>query len=179
MPINLTIKLNNKPRTFNYISILMIFGVAQYVCMLILDASQIGVVMFRMPNITSVTLDLYDNIPHEDCRCAAMPTEHCLFNIQLKIIRILPIILFVSEVCFIREHFILTGDWRYLILNIYWIVCIFVLLSILIIIYRNQYYYDWVGIVLYGINLLLMLYFFPRVRPRHRNRRYSTGMFNA
>lgn len=173
MPINFAINLNNKSRTFSYAIIIMVLAVSQFLCIFILDASQIAVVRFRMPNITAVHVDLYSDIPHEDCRCSVIPTKGCINNIQLKIFRVLPLILFVLEVCFIREHFILSGDYTYFLVNIYWIVSIFVFFGIFIIIHRSSYYYDWIGLILYGISLLLFLYFFPHVRPENQHTRYS------
>jgi hypothetical protein len=167
MPINLTVNLNNKSRTFTYGLIMMVLCISQMLYIIRIDICQIAVVKFHTPDITAAALELYHDIPHEDCRCSAIPTKDCLSTVHFKIIRILPLILFIVEISFIREHFILSGDRSYFIINVYWIASIFVFFGIVIIIYRSSFYYGLSSLFLCIIGSLLFCYFFYYTRPEH------------
>ena len=95
-----------------------------------------------MPNVTSVERYMYYDIPHDDCRCSVVSMKYCLTAAQYKTGRVLPLLLSVSEIYLIREVLSLSGDHKYILFNILWMVSMFVFIGISVIIYLNNYYYN-------------------------------------
>jgi hypothetical protein len=162
MPISFGFNANNKTRAFNYALVMMVFTVAQFICTITLLACQMSIFMFRMPNATSVVVDLYNDIPYEDCRCSFIPTKNCLTHRELQIARVLPLILFVLQVYLIREHFSFTGNHTYFLVNVYWIVYMFAFFGILVIINRSSYCYCWTATILTCMGFFLFTLLAPR-----------------
>jgi hypothetical protein len=95
-----------------------------------------------MPNATLVEAKLYYDIPYEDCYCSVAPTKNGLTNRQLRITRVLPLILFVLRMQLIRKSLSFNGTHTHFLVNAYWIVSLFIFFGILVIIYRSSYYYE-------------------------------------
>jgi hypothetical protein len=123
-----------------------------------LERSQKSVFMFRMPNVTLAESHMYYGIPHDDCRCSVVSTQPCLTHSHIKMVHILPLVLFVSEIYLIRELLSLTGEGKYLLVNILWIVSMFIFIGILVIIYRIQYYYSYTVSILFHAGYLLFYF---------------------
>ncbi|CAF3337584.1 unnamed protein product [Rotaria sp. Silwood2] len=122
--------------------VLLFFICVQYRYTFTLGEIQKSVFMFREPNVTNVKLNMYNKIPYEDCRCNVVPVESCLTDEELKYSRIIPLILFLLQIYLLKDILSLHQDRRYSLLNLYWIVSMFVFFCFLIIIYRSSYYYS-------------------------------------
>lgn len=142
MPINFDINDNNESCARFYACAIFLFGFVQFEYMSVLDTSQIWVFRFWMPNATLVEAKLYYDIPYEDCHCSVAPTKNCLTNRQLRITRVLPLILFVLQVQLIRKSLSFSVTHTHFLVNAYWIISIFIFFGILVIIYRSSYYYE-------------------------------------
>ncbi|CAF3731611.1 unnamed protein product [Rotaria socialis] len=128
MRIHFDINANNVLRATFYACAIFVLVLSQLEYTYILDRSQESVFLLMMPNVTSVETNLYYGIPYEDCRCSIVATQYCLTYTQLKISRILPLVLFVLQLYLIRELILLSGDHVYFLVNMSWIVtfCVFI-----------------------------------------------------
>ncbi|CAF1260837.1 unnamed protein product, partial [Rotaria sp. Silwood1] len=66
-----------------HVYVLFFFICVQYRYTFTLGEIQKSVFMFREPSVTNVKLDMYNNIPYEDCRCNVVPVESCLTDEEL------------------------------------------------------------------------------------------------
>jgi hypothetical protein len=148
MPIRFDIDPNNNECTVYHVLVLYAFAWMQWSHIFTLLNSQRSVFMFRMPNVTSVTVNLYGDIPYEDCRCSIVPIKDCLADERLKYTRTVPLILFVLVVYFIWNHLSFSGNRVDFLVKVYWIVSMFTFFAILIIIYRSSYYYNLIARIL-------------------------------
>jgi hypothetical protein len=142
MPIHFGVNARKKVRTVLHCYVVFFFDCMQLYHTFVLDGYQRSVFKFRMPNATSVKVELYYDIPYDECRCSVVPIKDCLTDEQLKYIRIELVILFVLEVYLIRELVSFSGNRVYFLVNVYWIVSMFSLFCILVIIYRSTFYYE-------------------------------------
>ncbi|CAF2822476.1 unnamed protein product [Rotaria sp. Silwood2] len=138
--------------------VLLFFICVQYRYTFTLGEIQKSVFMFREPNVTNVKLNMYNKIPYEDCRCNVVPVESCLTDEELKYSRIIPLILFLLQIYLLKDILSLHQDRRYSLLNLYWIVSMFVFFCFLIIIYRSSYYYSTITRMLVCTGQFLFLY---------------------
>ncbi|CAF2213914.1 unnamed protein product [Rotaria magnacalcarata] len=138
--------------------VLLFFICVQYRYIFTLGEIQKSVFMFRESNVTNVKLNMYNNIPYEDCRCKVVPVESCLTDEELKYTRIIPLVLFLLQIYLLKDILSLHQDRRYSLLNLYWIVSIFVFFCFLIIIYLSSYDYSTITRMLICTGQFLFLY---------------------
>ncbi len=172
MPICFGINANNELRAVYYLCFIIALILPQLDYTYVLDKSQKSVFMFRMPNVTLVTMDLYDDIPYGDCRCSIVSTKDCLTDKQLRSIRIGPLILLIVQIYLIREHLSFTGDHRYIFANVYWIVSILIFLGLSITIYRSSRHYQFILMFLFFVSLVLFGLVGIQIMPEYRDRLY-------
>ena len=141
MPITISLPANDRLRACIYAFIMMTCMMAQFLCIPVLNACQHSVFKFHTPNVTSVTLRSYRDIPYNNCRCSFTETEHCLTHLQLQVVRALPLILFVIQVYVIREHISFSGNHAHFLVNLYWVVSTFSFFVTLTIINRSSPHY--------------------------------------
>jgi integral membrane sensor domain MASE1 len=125
-----------------YVVLIVIFIYMQGEHMSILEKCQKSVFMLQMPNVTSVQPHLYCDISHYQCHCSIVSVKHCLTDKQLKISRILPLVLFVVQVYLIRELLSLSRDYTFSLVYSTWITCLLIFIGILVIIYRYPCFYE-------------------------------------
>lgn len=121
----------------------------------ILEKSQKSIFMLKMPNVTSVQFHLYCGIPYDHCHCSIVSVKHCLTDEQLKWGRILPLILFVLQVCLIRELLSLSRDYTLSLVYGTWFTCLLIFIAILVVVYRYTCFYLLTYVILYITGLLL------------------------
>ena len=163
MPISFRIHADDRTWGTRYGAILLVLALTQVLFVLLLSICQVSAFKFRMPNVTMITMDLYDDIPYEDCLCSIIQTEECLTHLLLKIARVLPLILFVVQVYAIREHISFSGNHMYFLANLYWIVSTFGFFGILIIINQSSPYYANTATILDCTGFLLFCLVAPSV----------------
>jgi hypothetical protein len=141
MRIRSSINDNNELRSVFYISPIIILTLWQHAFLDTLNISQKSLLILRMPNVTSFKPHLYFGIPYSDCRCSVVSTKYCLTDKQFKTSRVLPLVLYVLEIYFIREFLSISGNHAYFFVSVLWIVAMFVFIGFLVVIYLNNYYY--------------------------------------
>jgi hypothetical protein len=155
MRIRFGIDDNNELLSTYYAGAIIFLVLFQIKSLDILHRSQESVFMLRMPNVTSVEPHLYYGIPYNDCHCSIVSTKYCITDTELKISRILPLILFVLQIYLIREALSLSGDHIYFFVYVLWIVSTFIFIGILVIIYRYNSYYEYTVSILCVTGCLL------------------------
>lgn len=165
MPIIVSFPAIDRTRAFNYASLMMVCNMAQFCYTFLLNSSQVSVFKFRMPNVTSVTADLYLKVSHEDCLCSVIAIKDCFSHIQLQIARALPLLVFVAQVFVIREHITFTGDYAYFFIRVYWIGSLLIFFGILFIIYQGSPYYAYTTLVLFSVGTLSFCAIAPQILP--------------
>ncbi|CAF0923450.1 unnamed protein product [Rotaria sordida] len=140
-----------------HVYVLFFFICVQYRYIFTLGEIQKSVFMFREPTVTNVKLNMYNNIPYEDCRCNVVPVESCLTDEELKYTRIIPLILFLLQIYLLKDILSLHHERKYFLLNLYWIVSMFAFFCFLIIIYRSSYFYGTITRILVCTGLYLFL----------------------
>lgn len=121
----------------------------------IVDKSQTSVYQLQMPNMS----DMYCDISYDDCCCAIISTENCLSSTQIKITRILPLALFVFQLCLLRELFSLDGSYKRVFIGLLWIASMITFSMILVIVYQKPCYYYILTTILCVTGLQLFLVF--------------------
>lgn len=172
MPIRFNINPIDGTWTLPSALVLYVFAWVEWLHTVSLTQSQRSIFRFRMPNVTSVIVDLYINIPYEDCRCSIIPIEYCLKDERLKYTRTMPLILFVLIVYFIWNHLSFSGNRAYFFIKIFWILSLFIFFGSLVIVYRSSYYYQLLSTILYGTGHLL--FFSVLFKMRLDNPRYHS-----
>jgi hypothetical protein len=121
---------------------IVIFIYIQYQNISILEKSQKSVFMLQMPNVTLVQPHLYCGISYDHCQCSIVSVKHCLTDVQIKIGRISPLVLFVLQVYLIRELLSLSRDYTFSLVYSTWITCLLIFIGILVIVYRYPCFYE-------------------------------------
>ncbi len=155
MRIRSGINNNNEMCSVIHGGIIFILVLEQHRCLHTLDMAQRSVFVLRMPNVTSIDANLYFGIPYNDCRCSVVSTKYCLNDKQLKISRVLPLVLYVFQIYFIREFISISGDYIYFFVAVLWIIAMFVFIGFLVVTYLYNYYYGHAVSYLYGTGCLL------------------------
>jgi hypothetical protein len=166
MPIRFGFNASNELRAVYYFSVMCLLGLLHMKFTFMLQESQISVSTFRMPNMTSFPPELYNDIPHDDCRCSVSPVEKCLTDRQLKETRIILLIIFVLQVYLLWEYLSLSGDQIYIFAYAYWTASMFIFFGISVMIHRSNYYYDLTSISLLRMGLLLFILVIRHVMPK-------------
>ena len=167
--INLTINSSNVQRASYYIYVIipLVFIQLLHYLFIIRDSHE-SVYLIRTTNVSDVTPNLYCDISYDDFRCASVPTKDCLSNIQLKSARILPLVIFVLEICFIREFFSLNGScYKSYFVYFLWFFTAFGFVSILFIVFEKSCYYDDMAVVLWPVGTVLSFTIFVAVIDYH------------
>ncbi len=155
MSIHFCLNTHNEIRASLYLIVMCFAGILHMQDSFILQDSQISVAMFKMPNMTSIPQQLYEDIPYNDCRCSVVPAEKCLKEGQLKMARIIILSIFSLQVCLLWEFLWLSGDRIYIFAYAYWITSMLIFLAISVLIHQSNYYYDETSWVLLCTGLLL------------------------
>ncbi len=169
--VTLSINGNNIPFATNYAIGIFILAIPQTEFTDILNRSQKSVYtdwMLNVSNVPNVTSDLYCGISYDDCRCLLVSTNDCLSNQQVKLVRILPLFLFVLQILLIAELFSSSGTYKYFFVYLLWIFAMFGFISILIIVYRKPCYYTGMILVLFCTGCLLFLMVCSALRRPYR-----------
>jgi hypothetical protein len=95
--------------------------------------------------VTSIDTNLYCDISYHNCLCSVVSTKYCLTDKQLKISRILPLVLFVLQVYLIRELLSLSGNHVSFLVHVLWVTSVLAFIGILVIVYRSSCYFDFVA----------------------------------
>ncbi|CAF4107855.1 unnamed protein product [Adineta steineri] len=158
MPFTIYVYGVNENRfLFRSMFLLILVAGVQFYHVFFLRDIQRSVFIFREPNVTDISWDMYISIPYEDCRCNVISIESCLTNLQIKYTRILPLILFLLEVYTFKDILSLHRYRSHFIVNFYWIVSIFLFFCLVTVIYRCSSYYDIINIILADLGILLYL----------------------
>lgn len=170
MPITISLPANDIPRAFIYAVFTMVCALAQFVCLFHLQECQHSVFQFHHPNVTSVPVHLYRNIPHNNCYCSFIKTEHCLTHQNLQIIHALPLVSFVLIVYVIREHISFSGNHTYFLVNLYWFVSTFGFFVILIMTNQSSpHYYTIANRILTSVGVCLFCIVMISTSPERNN----------
>jgi hypothetical protein len=141
MRIHSGINENNELRSVVHAGIILLLALKQHTFLDTLDIAQKSILLLRMPNVTSFEPDLYFGIPYNDCHCSVVLTEYCLTDKQLKISRVLPLVLYVLEIYFTQDFLSISGNHAYFFVSVLWIVAMFGFIGFLVAIYIYNYYY--------------------------------------
>ena len=101
---------------------------------------QLSVFKIQMPDFRKDHRSLYASVPLEDCLCSATLTEPCWSKKELKWYRLTTLIVFVSEVYFIWNNLLLSGNHIKTFVRIYWITALLLFFGLLFIVHRSNYY---------------------------------------
>jgi hypothetical protein len=148
MRIIFGINAENGVRSVLYGGAILVLTLTQLEYLNKLDRCQKSIFMSRMPNVTSIDTNLYCDIPYQNCLCSIVSQKYCLTHEQLKISRILPLVLFVLQVYLIRQLFSLSGDHVSFLVHVSWIASVLSFIGILVIVYRNSCYFDFIATIL-------------------------------
>ncbi|CAF0891349.1 unnamed protein product [Adineta steineri] len=159
MRIHFGLDINREMHAAGYAMALVMYIISHYDTLYNLKTSHESVLKLRMPNVTSNGTDLYCGIPYDDCRCSVVSVKYCLTDTQLKLSRIVPIVLFVVQIYLAHELFTLSGDHKHLLICALWITSMFVLIGIIALIYRSSCYHGHTLSILAGTGYLLFTSF--------------------
>ncbi len=96
----------------------------------------------RLTNMTSAKVNRYCGLPYDDYRCSVLSitpniSQYCLNDAQITGARLLPLLLYVLELCLIHELFSLSEDCVRFFLYALGITSVFTFGVIIILIYHN------------------------------------------
>ncbi len=104
----------------------------------------------QISNLTSSTVNnSFCRLHYEKCLCSILSnktenSENCITNIELQFSRILPLVSFVLQICFLREVFTLDGNFNRKLIYIAWIASLFTFIGLAIAIYWSSCYHEFI-----------------------------------
>jgi len=119
----------------------------------------------RLSNVTSTKVNQYCGLPYDDYRCSVLSitpniSQYCLNDAQITGARLLPLLLYVLELCVIHELFSLDENCIRFFLYALGITSVFTFSVIIILIYHNtcaQLYVTGFLFLMSGILFMLAL----------------------
>ncbi|CAF1296159.1 unnamed protein product [Adineta steineri] len=177
MGIHYGLDINREMHTAGYAMVLFMFLTTQLDTLYNLKTSHEVIFKLRIRNVTSNETNLYCDIPYDDCRCSVVSVKYCLTDARLKFSRIVPIVLFVLQICLAQELFSLSGDHKHLLICALWITSIFVLIGIVALIYRSSCCHGYTLGILY-LTGFLVVGFFGYAFLAENERRWPSGRNN-
>lgn len=141
MRIIFTINRSNEVRVTFYACIMIALTLPQTTFMNFFSRFHEPVLLTSISNVSNVGSNLYQEKPYDHYRCLPTSTKHCLGRISLKIARILPLILFVVQIHFVRELFSVNGGLKSVFVSVLWIISLISFCHISIIAYRKPEHY--------------------------------------
>jgi hypothetical protein len=112
--------------------------------------------------VTSAKVNKYCGLPYDDYRCSVLSmtpniSEYCLNDAQITGARLLPLLLFVLELCLIHELFSLSEDCIRFFLYGLGITSVFTFAVIIILIYHNTCAQLCVTLFLFSTGMILFM----------------------
>jgi hypothetical protein len=181
MRIHSGINGNNELRSVFHVGIILLLTLKQHTFLDTLDMAQKSVLILRMPNVTSFEPDLHFGIPYNDCHCSVVLTKYCLTDKQLKISRVLPLVLYVLQIYFTRDFLSISGNHTCFFVSVLWIVAMFGFIGFLVAIYVYNYYYGYAISYLCGTGYSQFFFIWYEVGidgHRRRSIRNNNNMIN-
>jgi hypothetical protein len=143
------------------------------------DASRESLIRSRMPNVTKSATFLSCNTPYDDSRCSVQSaiqsanrndSKDCLTDFEAMIGHILPLVLFVMQVCLTRELFALSGNYSDILGNILWLITLFIFVIIAIAVHGSTCYNDYASNIISVVGCFLGSFVIVLVVVGGRNR---------
>jgi len=144
------VKLNVNPYNVSRIALLgsVLLGISFFsgTHLGYIQASRESFLRSRTPNATNDEIYSSCNISYDDSRCSLQPTNYnnskvCLTDVDAMAGHILPLVLFVMEVCLIQDLFVLSGKYSHILVNILWLVFFFTFIIIAIAVHGGTCYH--------------------------------------
>lgn len=118
----------------------------------------------RISNLTSTPSDKpYCYLSFEKCLCSNLSNKinssyNCVTDVELECSHMLTLLSFVLQICLIRELFTLNADYKCKLLRIIWTILFYTFVGLVIAIYSNNCYHNYITLFFY-ITCLLLLFF--------------------
>jgi hypothetical protein len=181
MRIHSGINRNNESHSVVHVGIILFLAVQQHILLETFEMVQKSVLLLRMPNIISFKPEVYFSLPYNDCHCSVVLTKYCLTDKHLKVSRVLPIVLYVWEIYFIRDFLSISGNYKYFFVSVLWIIAMFGFIGFLVAIYIYNYYYGFAisFLCVTGYSQFMFIYYEVGVDGhRRRSIRNNNNMVN-
>jgi hypothetical protein len=185
MAIKFGILPENEMRAIGLVSISFFGSVLSFYIHCFVEKAHHSVVRSRIPgpNATLNAHNLICGIPYEDCLCSVQLTkngqlENCLTDNLLLGSRIFILLLFMIQICSIREFWSLSGKYIRYLVYILWIISVFIFVVITNGIYQGSCFHLYVKTVLHCSATLLFYGLIHNVFYRKRVHHYTRTKYN-
>ena len=170
---------------FNFVSILtgpamVLFFYTRFI-LLTLDNSHDALLRLLNPNMTLNSDTPCCGMPYEECLCSVqsmrnISSQVCLTDRLLLDSRLVPLLSFILQICFVRKMFTVTGKYSRYVVKSLWISAVLIFFIIVHAIFRDSCSHRVINYAIFGTGgILLLLVFHDIFRHLDRNTVYYSS----